>query len=209
MIQLYNESALLRGIIGGIKGTVKVVFGFFAFAIDSVIASFMDLGTVISAVLAGDFSSIPDIIADSFAKSAERVVEFGKKAAEDWRTSMEGELQREPLELLTDEDMDNFKDRILDLIPDFSFAGTQVGEAISEGIVNGVASSSIQPQIQGVSDSISQMAENLEEGRKEFSMMIDLSRQAEAAFMGIGLALGGLISGTMDMARQLWGLPIC
>ena len=200
MIQLYNESALLRGIIGGIKGTVKVVFGFFAFAIDSVIASFMDLGTVISAVLAGDFSSIPDIIADSFAKSAERVVEFGKKAAEDWRTSMEGELQREPLELLTDEDMDNFKDRILDLIPDFSFAGTQVGEAISEGIVNGVASSSIQPQIQGVSDSISQMAENLEEGRKEFSMMIDLSRQAEAAFMGIGLALGGLISGTMDMA---------
>ena len=106
-ITLYNESSLLRGIIGGIKGTVQVVFDFFLFAVDSVIASFQDLGTVIGAVMRGDFSAIPELIGNAFTNAADRMAEFGTKAAEDFTTAVNTELEREPLELVTKESVAN------------------------------------------------------------------------------------------------------
>lgn len=101
-ITLYNESSLLRGIIGGIKGTVQVVFDFFLFAVDSVIGAFKDLGTIIGAVMRGDFSAIPDLISNAFTNAADRMATFGKKAAEDWSTAVNTELEREPLSLISE-----------------------------------------------------------------------------------------------------------
>ena len=46
-ITLFNESSLVRGIIGAIKGTVLTVFDFFAFAVNNVIERFKDLGAII------------------------------------------------------------------------------------------------------------------------------------------------------------------
>ena len=106
-ITLYNESSLLRGIIGGIKGTVQVVFDFFLFAVDAVIGAFQDLGTIISAVLSGDLSNIGDAISNAFTNAADRMAEFGTKAAEDFTTAVNTELEREPLELVTKESVAN------------------------------------------------------------------------------------------------------
>lgn len=101
-ITLYNESSLLRGVIGGIKGTVQVVFDFFLYAVDSVIAGFKDLGTIIGAVMRGDFSAIPDIIGQAFTNAAERMVTFGEKAAEDFMTAVEDHVNREPISLVSE-----------------------------------------------------------------------------------------------------------
>ena len=106
-ITLYNESSLLRGIIGGIKGTVQVVFDFFLFAVDAVIGAFQDLGAIISAVLSGDLSNIGDAISDAFTNAADRMAEFGTKAAEDFTSAVNTELEREPLELVTKESVAN------------------------------------------------------------------------------------------------------
>jgi hypothetical protein len=106
-ITLYNESSLLRGIIGGIKGTVQVVFDFFLFAVDAVIGAFTDLGTVIGAIMRGDFSAIPELIGNAFSNAADRMAEFGTKAAEDFTDAVNTELQREPLELVTKETVAN------------------------------------------------------------------------------------------------------
>lgn len=106
-ITLYNESSLLRGIIGGIKGTVQVVFDFFLFAVDSVIGAFTDLGAIISAVLSGDLSNIGDAISNAFTNAADRMATFGAKAAEDFTTAVNTELEREPLELVTKESVAN------------------------------------------------------------------------------------------------------
>ena len=106
-ITLYNESSLLRGIIGGIKGTVQVVFDFFLFAVDSVIGAFTDLGAIIGAVMRGDFSAIPELIGNAFSNAADRMAEFGTKAAEDFTTAVNTELEREPLELVTKESVAN------------------------------------------------------------------------------------------------------
>lgn len=102
-ITLYNESVAVRTVIGGLKAVVKTVFNFFGLAINNIIESFKDIGTIISAAMAGDFSSIPGIIADSFERGGERAAEFARQAAEDWRSSIEEELRREPIELVTAE----------------------------------------------------------------------------------------------------------
>lgn len=102
-ITLFNESSLVRGIIGAIKGTVLTVFDFFAFAVNNVIESFKDLGAIIKAVFTGDFAAIPELVRTAFSDAAERTAEFGKKAAENIRTSIEDELQRDPIELLSKE----------------------------------------------------------------------------------------------------------
>lgn len=108
-ITLYNESAMLRGMIGAIKGTVETVFDFFVFAVNNVIESVKDLGGIIKAIFTGDFAAIPDLISEAFSNAAERAVEFGKKAGENIRTSIEEELKREPIQLL---DKDAVADQI-------------------------------------------------------------------------------------------------
>ena len=102
-ITLYNESAMVRGMIGAIKGTVQTVFDFFVFAVNTVIESVKDLGAIIKAIFTGDFAAIPELVGEAFNSAAERAVEFGKKAGENIRTAIEDELQREPIQLLSKE----------------------------------------------------------------------------------------------------------
>ena len=80
-----------------------MVFKFFAFAIDMVIQNFLDLGKVITAVMRGDFASIPELISGAFTAAQERMSEFGKKAAEEFTASIDNEMQREPTEFVTEE----------------------------------------------------------------------------------------------------------
>jgi len=102
-ITLYNESAMVRGMIGAIKGTVQTVFDFFAFAVNNVIESFKDLGAIVKAIFTRDFAAIPELVSKAFSDAAERTAEFGKKAAENIRTSIEDELKRDPIQLLSKE----------------------------------------------------------------------------------------------------------
>jgi hypothetical protein len=207
-ITLYNESSLLRGIIGGIKGTVQVVFDFFLFAVDSVIEGFKDLGTIIGAVMRGDFSAIPELIGQAFTNAGERMAEFGSKAAEDWRTAVEDELQREKLELVTEESVADAASRlfgIMDLIPTFAMGGgggAAGAGAATGGGGGGARAAQVGPKpelIRESSTAVSELAENMKAGRKELSMMIEMGPALEGAFMGIGLAIGGLVAGTMTM----------
>ncbi len=88
---------------GAFKGAIAVVFEFFAFAIDMVIQNFLDLGKVITAVMRGDFASIPELISGAFTAAQDRMAEFGKKAAEEFTASIDNEMQREPTEFVTEE----------------------------------------------------------------------------------------------------------
>lgn len=93
----------MRGIIGAIKGTVLTVFDFFAFAVNNVIERFKDLGAIIKAIFTGDFAAIPELVRTAFSDAAERTAEFGRKAAENIRTSIEDQLQRDPIDLFIEE----------------------------------------------------------------------------------------------------------
>jgi len=210
-ITLYNESSLLRGIIGGIKGTVLVVFDFFLFAVDSVIEGFKDLGRVINAFLSGNIDEIPTIIGEAFTNAGERMAEFGTKAAEDWRTAVEDELQREKLELVTDESVADAASRlfgIMDLIPTFSIGGgggaAGAGAATGGGGISKMKATSNavgSPQlIRKSSTAVSELADSQGKINREIALSVDMAPKLEAAYVGIGMAIGGLISGTMTMS---------
>jgi len=119
-ITLFNESSLVRGMIGAIKGTVQVVFGFFKFAVESVIGAFTDLGKIIQALMSGDLDAIGGAISDAFTNAAERTAEFGRQAAETFKDAVEDTLQREPLELVSEESVANAASTlfgVMDLLP--------------------------------------------------------------------------------------------
>ena len=205
-ITLYNESSLLRGIIGGIKGTVQVVFDFFLFAVDSVIGAFTDLGAIIGAVMRGDFSAIPELIGNAFSNAADRMATFGAKAAEDFADAVNTELAREPLELVTKETVANALSTLgglTNLIPS-AISGGGAGAA-EQGLqpmaAKGGTAGTPSPQLVNESSTaVSELAENLKAGRKELSMMVDMGPAVEGAFAGIGMAIGGLIAGTVTMS---------
>jgi len=106
-IDLYNEVTFVRAIIGALKGVVQTVFDFFGFAINSVIGAFKDLGAIISAIFEGNFSAIPGLVSDAFENAANRAIEFGKKAGENIAEGINNELERDPIELVTPESVQN------------------------------------------------------------------------------------------------------
>jgi hypothetical protein len=204
-ITLYNESSLLRGVIGGIKGTVQVVFSFFLFAVDSVIEGFKDLGRVIGAFLSGNIDEIPTIIGEAFTNAGERMAEFGKKAAEDFMTAVEDQVNREPISLVSEDTVAETLRTLGGLTEMVSgmFAGGGAGAGAVDVTPSDTAGGGqIGPKpelIRESSTAVSELAENMKAGRKELSMMIDMGPALEGAFMGIGLAIGGLVAGTMTM----------
>jgi len=212
-ITLYNESAAVRTIIGLIKGTVVTVFDFFGFAIDSIIASFRDLGAIIVAVVDGDFSAIPDLVGKAFENGAERMAQFGRKAAENYTEAVNEEVAREPLELVTEESINQALSTLgglANLIPTIGGGGGGAGAATGAGAgaggmqplqPRGVSSGVPEPQlIQKSSTAVSDMADSQSDLNNEIGISISMASQMEAAYVGIGMALGGLITGTMTMA---------
>jgi hypothetical protein len=205
-ITLYNESSLLRGVIGGIKGTVQVVFSFFLFAIDSVIEGFKDLGTIIGAVMRGDFSAIPDIIGEAFVNAGERMAEFGTKAAEDFMTAVEDQVNREPISLVSEDTVAETLRTLGGLTEMVSgmFAGGGAGAGavdVTPSDTSGGGQIAPKPElIKKSSTAVSDMADNQGRLNNEIGISIDMASKMEAAYVGIGMALGGLITGTMTMA---------
>lgn len=88
---------------GAFKGTIAGVMSFFAFAVDGVVQAFSDLGNIITAVMSGDFDQIPVLIGEAFTNAQTRMAEFGRQAAEEFTTAIDNELQREPVEFITED----------------------------------------------------------------------------------------------------------
>jgi hypothetical protein len=205
-ISLYNESKAVRAIIGGIKGTVKVVFGFFAFAVSNIIEQFKDLGSILKAALEGRFSDIPGLITDAFARAGERTAEFARQAAEDWKTSVQDEMDKEPIEFVTPESIASGIKRIgglKDAIDNmFNGGGGGTSDAAQAAGATAKPQVNLLPErgLVAASGPVAAMAADMGKMRNEFSMMIDMGPQITSAFVGIGEAIGGLVSGTMTMA---------
>jgi hypothetical protein len=205
-ISLYNESKAVRAIIGGIKGTVKVVFGFFAFAVSNIIEQFKDLGSILKAALEGRFSDIPGLITDAFARAGERTAEFARQAAEDWKTSVQDELDKEPIEFVTPESIASSIKRIgglKDAIDNmFSGGGSGTSDTAQTAGATAKPQVNLLPErgLVAASGPVAAMAADMGKMRNEFSMMIDMGPQITSAFVGIGEAIGGLVSGTVTMA---------
>ena len=222
-ITLYNESKAVRMIIGGIKGTVKVVFGFFELAVTNIIESFKDLGSVLKAALEGRFSDIPGLISDAFARAGERTAEFGRQAALDWKTSVQDELDREPIELVTPESIANgiktlggLKDAIdgmfsgggggggANMAPAMKGMAKKTQEAITSGGLVGDGTGPLAKMTEGMDANITTMEDRINAFK---GVMYDvLEGMADSAAMfgnEIGYAFGQMAKGAENGAESM------
>ncbi len=208
-IDLYNEVSFVRAIIGGIKAVARIVFDFILLGITSVIEAFKDIGAVIAAVFRGDFSAIPGLVSDAFERAGERAREFAAEAAKTWTDTINNELQREPIELVSAESvakgiksLGGLKDAINAMFSGGGGGGGGGGETRPQ-MQGAAAKVSALPvkELQVAAGPVAAMAVDLKRMNTEFSMLIDLGPQITSAFVGVGQAVGGLVSGTMTMAE--------
>tara|TARA_R100000654_G_scaffold31248_1_gene56116 strand:+ start:2277 stop:4277 length:2001 start_codon:yes stop_codon:yes gene_type:complete len=201
-VTLFNESSAVRAIIGSIKAVVQFVFSFFAFAVESVIGAFTDLGKIISAILSGDLDEIGKSISNAFSNAAERTAEFGRKAAENFKETVEDFLTREPIELFTKEGVaESLKTLggLTNLLPSAPSSGqASTAEPAIQRIDNGIPSPEL---IKRASTAVSDLTEGQANLNSEIGVSVSMAGQMESAFVGIGLALGGLITGTATLAE--------
>ncbi len=238
-IKLYNEIEFVRVIVGAIKGVVQTVFDFFAFAVQNVIESFKDLGGIVLAIFKGDFSAIPGLVSDAFAGAADRMKIFGEKAGKNIREGIESEVQNR-MEFVTEEMVNQGISKLGELgdyvtgllsvggggggvgggaepsrpqdmqqIRDTGFVGASVRQEVelekSKGLMGGMTAMGNDPVSYYKS-----LGDSLKGLHSDLSMTIDLSGQVEGALNGMGMAIGGLISGTMSMqdifAQSMMGI---
>ena len=95
-VDLYNESVVFRAVVEAIalqfKNTMdvgvfalKTIWGAVKLSVKNIIQRFTDLGKIVTAVLKGDFSKIPEIIKDGFNESKDVFGEFIDKTEADFK----------------------------------------------------------------------------------------------------------------------------
>lgn len=227
-IKLYNEIEFVRAVVGAIKGVVQTVFDFFAFAVKNVIESFSDLGGIALAIFKGDFSAIPGLVSDAFAGAADRMKIFGEKAGKNIREGIESEVQNR-MEFVTEEmvnqgisKLGELGDYVTGLLSGGGGGGGGGSAAARPANMQGMAgrsgATSATASLMGGmttmgNDPVSyykSLGDSLKGLHSDLSMTIDLSGQVEGALTGMGMAIGGLISGTMSMqdifAQSMMGI---
>lgn len=209
-ITLYNESDAVRMIVGYVKTGFVQAFKNIYSVVGIVIDRVKDLGTALFQVLTGDFEGAFKTMKDGFVATFEGFEDIVTDTAAAIRDGINEELQKEPIELVSNEAVAQALSTLgglTELIPTIGGGGgggasTGAGaggmQTLNQrGVSNGIP----EPQlIQQSSTAVSDLADSQGDLNKEIGISISMASQMEAAYVGIGMALGGLISGTMTMA---------
>ena len=212
-IGLYNEVGFVRTIVGAIRGVVSTVFDFFGFAVTTVINRFRDLGEIIGAVFRGDFADIPSLVKSALQGAADDLIEFGEKAGQNIRESINNELERDPIELVTPEAIENgieslggLKDYMNSLMSGAGGGSVDLTPTASTPQVGGLLSNlsgqsaDRGPQVGGLLDMLA--VESFEEGMKRaeeaHEVATDNMKQKNASFSNSVSQLAGSLQGSFS-----------
>jgi len=205
-IELYNESANVRRLVGYLKQSFVENFKIIWNTITTVVGLLKDMGTALFKLLTGDFEGAFSTFKEGWKDAFDSIVTQAKETAQSIIEAMNAEAKKEPIELVTPESiaggikrLGGLKDAI-----DNMFSGGGGGTADTAQ----AAGTTAKPQVNllperglvAASGPVAAMAADMGKMRNEFSMMIDMGPQITSAFVGIGEAIGGLVSGTMTMA---------
>jgi len=224
-ITLYNESDAVRMLIGYVKTAFVQGFKIIFKVVGLVVERIKDLGTAFMQVLKGDFSGAAETMAESFKRQFEEIGEIITESAAAIREGIDKELEREPIELVSNEAVEEALSTIgglTDLIPSLDIPvniGGGGAAVVDQGpkdmkelkpIAGGGAGVPEPKLIAQSSTAVSELARNQSELNKEIGISIGLGPQMTDAFVGMGMAIGGLVAGTMTMtevfANSLMGL---
>lgn len=209
-ITLYNESELLRGIVGYVKTAFVEAFNVIYTAVKTVVQLVVDLGAAFINLLSGDFDKALDLFKDGWATAFDSVVEQAKETASNIANGINEELRRDPIELLTPEDLDAAKERITNL---FSFGGgggspmAQMADDAQKAIQPmkqlALAANELDKSLKPAGQSITYAGQATKWFRKDLSLVLDVKDDITGALVGIGEAMGQLAGGAITGAQAL------
>ena len=211
-IELYNENEFIRRAVGYVKvafvnafkqirATVIAVYE----VISSLVDAFIRIGQM-------DFSGAWESLQAGFAAAANEITDTAGEIVTSIRDSMNAELAREPLEFVTAESiaegiksLGGLKDAFDAMFSGGGGGGGVAGPARPANMTaltarTGASMPAAAELVSGTGP-VTALAEGMARLRTEFSMTLDLTQQIDAAFVGLGMAVGGLIAGTMTFGE--------
>ena len=208
-IQLYNESDAVRILVGYVKTAFVQNFKNIFSAIKIVANGIGDIGKAMLQLLSLDFDGAGETIKNGFKNAFDGITQIAVDTSKAIRDGINKELQRDPIDLISNEATEQALSTLGGLLTMFN-STTGGGSTATDGgpggkvkalapgqISTGVASPKL---IRKSSTAVTELADGMKDVNKEFAMTIDFSRQVEGALVGMGVAIGGLIAGTMGIS---------
>jgi hypothetical protein len=223
-ITLYNESDAVRILVGFVKTAFVQSFKNIFTVIGIVVGRVKDLGKAFMQIFTeGDFSGALDTMKKSLLKGFEGMQEMVVDTADAIKKGIDEQLQKNPIELVSNEAVEKAIATVGGLTDMFAGmtsggGGGGGGGEVSTGATGGgganialIDNAVPEPTlIRKSSTAVSDLAGNQAELNKEIGISIGLGPQMSNAFVGMGMAIGGLVTGTMTMtevfANALTGL---
>jgi hypothetical protein len=119
-IELYNQNEFLRVAIAILKTTFVSAFKIMKGALMAVVDTFKVLFKAIKAALTDGFGAGFDVLVDGLSEIKDDVLSTAAEVGEDFQNAVQEAITKEPIELVTEEDLDNTKDKFVALFDFFS-----------------------------------------------------------------------------------------
>ena len=223
-ITLYNESDAVRMLVGYVKAAFVQNFKNIFTVIGLVVGRVKDLAKAFMQIFTeGDFSGALETMKQSMLREFEGLKGIVVDTADAIRDGIDEELAKDPIELVSNEAVEEAIATVGGLTDMFAGmtsggGGGGGGGEVSTGATGGgganiglINNAVPEPTlIRKSSTAVSDLAGNQAELNKEIGISIGLGPQMSNAFVGMGMAIGGLVTGTMTMtevfANALTGL---
>lgn len=209
-IQLYNESDAVRILVGYVKTAFVQNFKNIFSAIKIVANGIGDIGKAMLQLLSLDFDGAGETIKNGFKNAFDGITQIAVDTSKAIRDGINKELQKDPIDLISNEATEQALLTLGGLLTMFNSTtggGSTATDGGPRGKVKPLAPGQIStvvasPQLMGEPSAAADAQSELNE---QIGISISMAPQMEAAYVGIGMAMGGLITGTMSLTDVFAG----
>jgi phage-related minor tail protein len=216
-INLYNENEGLRIAIAVLKQQFVTTFTIAKRMVMNVVDSFGVLFTAIKTAITDGFGAGFDALKEGMKQIAQDNEQAGKDVYQGFVDGINEARTKEPVEFVTAEDLDKGMERLKGLFS-FDTGGGGAGAGATSPIaqVTEDVKEMVQPMeratqtvgeldksLQGVGQSVADGIEPISKFRGEMESIIDLGELVANALLGIGQAVGDMISGAVTKTEIL------
>jgi len=197
---------LVKGVIMGVVTTIQTAFL-------NTIDLITGLGSAAMAVMEGDFSKAADIMSGAFASMGQRTADAALDIGQGFMDGINDALNAEDIDLLEPDSISRFARKLK----------SDISGALSSGDT-GPVDVPIQPRMQGMAargvpaaaaatggllisaDAAGATSSALTKMNEMVAVSVDLAGQASNAFVGLGQAIAGMATGTMNVGQFMASL---
>ena len=206
VISLYNESEGLRIAVAIFKQAFVAAFTIIKQQVMNVVNSFGLLFKAIKTAFTDGFAAAGKVLTDGFKDIVDDTAAAGKEVYEGFVDAIDDAKKKEPIELVTVEDLDRAKNRITSLIPSFGGGGGGGASAASGG--GGGMQAMSTPGLGGAAGGnnggllippkeAEESAAAISLFNSEVATSVDLSAGIADGFIGIAEGIGAMAQGTL------------